>query len=388
MKLWSCALGLVLVGGSLSCGGNNAGPSTGGERTLMSRSGGAAANLDAPAGTGRRAAAAAGITIPKDARWTIYCTHFTGPDHAARAKTLRDQLLGSSGMSDWYVVTGEDRSTVYHGYYRSINDPADGKESARAQNDRKAVAAVAQRMLGARAMASALLVELDDADPASAPEWDLRNAKGFWSIQVASFRDHSDRREAAVQAVRDLRAQGYEAYYFHGPAISSVCVGAFPREAVKEQQSGTARPVTAGQDEVLLVAPDSVKLKEGMRTPDGRPITVVQKKVEIQDGRMLDVFKKFPYHAENYVEGKRIRTPQGEREVKRPSFLVFIPQKAQPVRDALMESPVQTANRPVEEVGPALDPRPLDTRDNAAPIGRKPAQPAAPKGGRLKSLED
>lgn len=59
--------------------------------------------------------------------------------------------------------------------------------------------------------------------------------RAFWSLQIMAFRGHQLRKEAAVQAVADLRAKGVEAYYFHGDSVSSVTVGKWTYDAVKEQ---------------------------------------------------------------------------------------------------------------------------------------------------------
>ena len=54
-----------------------------------------------------------------------------------------------------------------------------------------------------------------------------------WSVQIAAYEGSTQRKKFAVDAVRDARAEGVPAYYYHGPSISSVCVGAWPRAAVR-----------------------------------------------------------------------------------------------------------------------------------------------------------
>src|SRR5687767_7430671 len=233
MTLRNLALGLALAGSGIGCGGNNAGPSTTGERAAVSSSGDA--RPVANTGANRQPAQqTTSINIPKDARWTIYCGTFGGADHLAQAKAAREKLTQMSRMRDWYLVTADGRSTLYYGYYRSINDQKDPKESQRAQEDRKAVLALTDAT-GRKLFSTAFLVELDSADPASMPEWDLENVKGVYTVQVAVYKGSHERKQFALDAVRKARELGYPAYYYHGPTASSVCVGAWPAEAVVER---------------------------------------------------------------------------------------------------------------------------------------------------------
>ena len=78
---------------------------------------------------------------------------------------------------------------------------------------------------GTRLFPAVILTKLDTPDPSSPPEWDLTRAAGAYSLQIAVFKDSPERRAAAVEAVRAARAGGYDAYYYHGPTASSVCIG-------------------------------------------------------------------------------------------------------------------------------------------------------------------
>ena len=45
--------------------------------------------------------------------------------------------MSPSGLNGWYVVHEERQTLLYHGFYRSISDDKDKKETARAQADLK-----------------------------------------------------------------------------------------------------------------------------------------------------------------------------------------------------------------------------------------------------------
>ena len=74
-------------------------------------------------------------------------------------------------------------------------------------------------------------------------EWDLRNAKGVYTLNVGvtyntpTLHNH---KEAAVEWVRALREQGYEAYYYHAPdgTKTSICVGSFGDDALVAGRDG------------------------------------------------------------------------------------------------------------------------------------------------------
>ena len=391
MKLRNCALGLV-VGGMLGCGGNNAGPATT-ERPMLSKGTTETTAVAANNGGSGQQARPTAVNIPKDARWTIFCATFSGPDHLAQGKAAREKLAQSTGMRDWYLVTADGRSTLYYGYYRSINDPKDSKESQRAQQDRKSIATIKDGM-GRSLFATALLVELDSADPASKPEWDLENAKGAYTVQVAVYKGSNERKQAALEAVKQARAMGYPAYYYHGPTASSVCIGTWPKEAVKllwlnssEREEINVKHLQ-NPNAVPVVVPGGTKVADGALTPDGRPISVVQSQYEVLDPTLTEVLKQFPIHSLNGAEEWEVADPRTgqKRRVRYPSRVVKIPTKEG--EGPAIATGVQTPEPVTGAPGQPADPVVRRPNPEQVPTPQRPAQPAGPKGGKLKSLED
>src|SRR5262249_18469567 len=75
------------------------------------------------------------------------------------------------------------------------------------------------------------------------PEWDLRNAKCVYTLNVGVTKatpTMENYKEAAVEWVKDLRERGFEAYYYHSPErpLSSVCVGTFSEDALIVEPDG------------------------------------------------------------------------------------------------------------------------------------------------------
>ncbi len=328
--------------------------------------------------------------IPEGARWTICCFAFSGPAHMEQAKRFKEQIAQQTKMSDFYVVHNADHSTLYYGYYREIDPKIDAKEAARAIADRKTMAEFTNAANGERLFRGVLLVAMEEADPIAPAEWKLSNAQGYWSLQVAAFHDNARRKEAAVEAVRDLRKQGYEAFFFHGPAVSSVCIGAFPQTSVDVDDG----PKKFSPDAPVLVAPPDMDL---VQTPSDRPMVIKQRKINVTDPELKKLWQAFPTHATNYEEGRQITKRDGTKVDKfEHSFLVVIPHEeaiAQSQRPAIPAALLgQTGAAGGDPSTPAGE-MPL-----IVPAGSNPQQPTPPRiapaakkppqGGKLRGLDD
>src|SRR5207237_4117084 len=131
---------------------------------------------------------------------------------------------------------------------------SDARESARAHSDQKLIQSMATQS-GEVLFPHCYFVEVNAPDPVAPAEWNLANANGYWSLQIAAYKDSPRRKEFAVDAVREARKQGIPAYFYHGPTASSVCVGAWPRSAVKEQDESNARASDPEQTVMVFSQP-------------------------------------------------------------------------------------------------------------------------------------
>jgi hypothetical protein len=166
----------------------------------------------------------------------------------------------------------------------------------------------------------------------------LRNtgADRYWTLVVADFIEIPNRKEAAVEAVREARRLGYEAYYYHGPSSSSVCVGAWPRRAVKEQEKEAASTYDPTQPLLVTNQPLSDRINWDSVYAKGRDgskqrVKVMAPRLDVQDDSLAKTMRdpSFQKYALNGAE-----TPD-------PAFLTVIP------RDAAAAAPSkQTAGAP------------------------------------------
>lgn len=168
-----------------------------------------------------------GIGSSRDASFTILLCRLGGPNHAAEAEAYRDKVAAASGWGDLYVVHKDELSELYLGKYVS---------RAKAESDLKKTSKWRDAE-GATPFMRALVMPLPPMQVGPA-EWNLLRTSGVFTVAVAEFYDvpeaippYVGRRDFAVQCCRELRSQGYEAYYYHGPVKSIVGIGSFPESA-------------------------------------------------------------------------------------------------------------------------------------------------------------
>ena len=180
----------------------------------------------------------ASTTQPDNASLTILLCLVPGPNHVADAEAYKDTVAKATGWRDVYVVHKAQWSELYRGRYLSM---------PQAQRDLKRTK-VWRDARGLLPFAQALVMPLP-AEQVGPPEWNLQRTSGVFTVTVAEFYDvpeasYVGRKDFAVQSCRELRSQGLEAYYYHGPLKSFVCIGSFPESSYPSiQEKGTVTRV-------------------------------------------------------------------------------------------------------------------------------------------------
>ncbi len=267
------------------------------------------------------------VAVPANAEWSLACISLSTPDRFARMSQMKAYLSSKSPFKNWYVIHDETKSTLFYGFYASIShtDP----KGAQAQADRKALSEWVDPGTKERPFTQAMFTRLAEPEPIAPAEWKLSNAPAtaYWSIQVAAFQGNG-RKETAVEAVKEMRGKHIDAFYHHGQTISSVCIGAWPANAVKQQDDDHGRSVSP-EDQVLVSdTPLPAKYKNArMQAADGTRIKAVAQRIEIADETLDAALKQYPYHLTNSrVIEREVKTTDGKKVmVPDPSFLVMIP---------------------------------------------------------------
>jgi hypothetical protein len=286
---------------------------------------------------------------PKDAQYTIVCRDFAEPTHVQDSREAQQTLLQATDLKKWYIVHAADHSTLYYGFYRTMDprDPNDGAEGQRAINDLNTIRAI-QDSAGNRLFSASLLVGIDSPDPQANPAWDITSTTGAWSIEIAAFKDTPDRKQRAVDAVREARSEGIEAYYYHGPTVSSVCIGCWPAEAAVEI---TAEQQNTNPDAPLLVTPTplSPEYTKGL----SKNVQQVAPHVDIADPTLTQALGKWKEHSVNgYTLMQKVIDPITHEESSQPErpFLFKIPHK-DPL-DTMTPTDTATVAPPIENTQP------------------------------------
>lgn len=162
--------------------------------------------------------------------WTIVLAAFTGPAARANAEAAAAQFGALGGLAGARAEHRSTGSTVIYGKYPSLDDRGAARDLARIR---------AIEVQGRRPFARAFMAPPRTAPAGGIPQFNLSNARDaygsglLYTLQVAVY-ESPDRREAmrsAEQAASQLRQEGEQAFYYHGPTRSMVTIGVFsPRD--------------------------------------------------------------------------------------------------------------------------------------------------------------
>lgn len=243
--------------------------------------------------------------------WAIRCRTLQGANRFRLARNYADALKNVEGLKAELIQVfhDTDESVVYYGRYRRVYDAKNKKEAFRPDHlrdidlIRRLSMTVQDSLAGSRVVWPFRNATMDTLPTGlgSHPEWHLSNAPGHYSLQVAVFYNTEGmrrRKYAAEEYCSLLRKQGQQAYYHHGTVNSSVCIGAFPKEAIQTFQE--VDPYTG----------------------------IINVKEKIVDKRMLELQRRYPYNLHNghkfFETGRNPKTGKRYREAH-TSFAVKIP---------------------------------------------------------------
>lgn len=195
---------------------------------------------------------AAGKESKGDAHWSVVIEGFRGADQESMAAIALDKVRTQGGLAGAYMEKRGPATVVAYGRFAS----GESKEAKEALAKVRGVEIVIAGGV-TRPFADAFLAPPAEI-PGSMPEYDLRQAKkrhGDWAIYTLqigvyariddkppSAEDLKEFRRFAELAVTQLRREGEQAFYFHGPNKSMVTVGLFGTEDFDPQTPGVESP--------------------------------------------------------------------------------------------------------------------------------------------------
>lgn len=256
---------------------------------------------------------------PADARWTLFCKTFEGPARVEESKLAREALVKQTGDNNWYLIHGENESTLTFGFYRNVElegtEGKDKKDAERAREDRKRIMAM-QDAGGRTLFRTCFFVPADAPGDDGPAEWNILNApkEAFWTLLIGKYIDNPDRKKAAVDAVRLLRQQGVEAFYYHTARMSVVYVGQWPEASILYEEPDTSH-IPEGEGVMLIERPIDPRAPRTQIDENGQVVHIVAPTLTIQDPTVNEMMKKFPnFHTNGEVLGKRVKDPLTKKE--------------------------------------------------------------------------
>ena len=177
-------------------------------------------------------------TTAKGTPWTIMCTELNGPHAEQLVSDMADSLRRTPGIrpDEVHYLRGTDGSVcLYYGTYHRRANPETGKRTMPRQLVRdleliKSLGSGDRQYFFRQAM-----IMRQPFPNVGNPAWDLADAVGRYTLQVAVFEPTDDvpnYKQAAAEYCAELRRQGLPAYYHHGSACSMVTVGLFGEHAI------------------------------------------------------------------------------------------------------------------------------------------------------------
>lgn len=204
---------------------------------------------------GCRPGAGIGLGHPAaENEYTLLLKMWNGPDHINIADLYLRRTKQYTHWQGLYVVNKDNSSALYWGQYRSRQDAMKNLHTAK-----QYVAPATKEQIFR--MAAVVPLPGKDIGP---DEWNLKNARGEYTVLVAIFqnipdRNYYGRKTRAVELCKKLRAQGREAYFMHDITRSGVTIGMFPAAAVETKRVARKHPETGDtyfEDYRVVVDPD------------------------------------------------------------------------------------------------------------------------------------
>jgi len=173
------------------------------------------------AGYGAGPGGAGPSTATKKGRFTIVLAQFVEYDREQKAQQLQLRAKQVLNSDDVWFQYEQPRLSVNYGHFQKHKDAQ--KELQRTRKLYR------QLGLGPQNLQFCYLKEIPQPDPPAPEDWNLINSGCAYTFEMAVFfnvpeKNYFNRKADAVQAVKNLRSEGKQAYFLHGPQASWVYV--------------------------------------------------------------------------------------------------------------------------------------------------------------------
>ncbi len=197
--------------------------------------------------------------------WSIPLQRYTGPHRYTNAQWLIQTLTQEHGLTQLSIQDAGGVSVVYAGRFESADDPAAAALLGRVQQI---------QLQGQQPFTEARLQARHDTGEAADP-WDLAPHHGKYSLAIAfydsAFDEERGRRQAAEDAVKTFRDDGFDAYYYHRPQRSYITIGLWDEHQAFTEEIDTS----SGETTFLQVySPQVLAMQERFPNLLGNGVTI------------------------------------------------------------------------------------------------------------------
>lgn len=192
-----------------------------------------------------------GAKSAEAAVWSVVIESFRGEDQEEASRNGLQKLKTETGLTDAYIEKRGPAIVIAYGRFTDGSSKETKAGLDKVRNTEVIISNVKTKPFAAAFLAPPANI------PGTIPEYDLRQAKkinGEWviyTLQIGAYTrldkapnaaELAEFRKAAEQAVSQLRHEGEQAYYYHGPTKSMVTIGLFGKEDFDPQAPGAESP--------------------------------------------------------------------------------------------------------------------------------------------------
>ena len=196
--------------------------------------------LFSPSSGGATTTDADGNALKNSDAWVIVLGAFSGDDQDQLAQEALAKITSQTPLSGARLIKKEKGTVIEYGRFK---DPADPEAKAELQRIR-------ETRIGDSTPMDRAFFAPPQGITGALPQYDLRNwkqdalaGKALYTLQIAAYgrddnkpptaKESAQFREAAEKAAAQLRREGDQAFYYHGPTLSLVTIGLFGESDLK-----------------------------------------------------------------------------------------------------------------------------------------------------------
>ncbi len=229
--------------------------------------------------------------------WSIVLMSFREGEHDVEAQRGLERVRNLAGLKEAYLEERGPATVIAYGRYPT-------QQAGQKDLERIRTLSVSEAGITAKPFAAAMLAPPADIK-GTIPEYDLRNVWkekpwAAYSLQVGAYgrmegvataKELQEFRETAEAAAVQLRREGEEAYYFHGPNLSMVLVGTFSLDDFDSQTGFTAPAIVAARKRYPYNLFNGQGVRNTVKLTDPKTGKVIRQQ-QMQPSRLINIPKE------------------------------------------------------------------------------------------------